>query len=58
MYYRFKDGSFVEATTFLEAKRKKIEQIQNEPEDEREWHKCTCVGLSHHYGCPFWVMPY
>jgi hypothetical protein len=52
MFYRFGDGSFVEASDFEDAKRKKIEQIQNEVEDEDNWHTCTCVGLSHRHDCP------
>lgn len=52
MYYRFKCGTFMEADTFEEAKQKFIEEIQEETEVERGWHRCTCLGLSHRHNCP------
>lgn len=52
MFYRFKDGSFVEADNFEEAKKIKILRIETEVEDERSWYSCTCVGLSHRFDCP------
>ena len=50
MFYRFSDGSFVEAETFSDAKERKLKEIQNETEDPRRWSKCTCVGLNHYCG--------
>lgn len=56
MFYRFKDGSFIEADDFSEAKKKKLEQIKNETENENRWHKCRCLGMRHRIGCPEHVM--
>tara|TARA_B100000745_G_scaffold294080_1_gene236640 strand:- start:1180 stop:1356 length:177 start_codon:yes stop_codon:yes gene_type:complete len=58
MFYRFNDGSFVEAITFEEAKKKKLAEIENEQEDKDNWHKCTCLGLSHRYDCPEMEIPF
>lgn len=52
MFYRFKNGLFVEAKTFLEAQEKLIERISEEEENPSNWHKCTCLGMSHRDGCP------
>lgn len=57
MFYRFKNGLFQEASNFEEAKTKLIEEINSETEDVGRWHKCTCLGLSHRYDCPEYVMP-
>lgn len=60
MFYRFNNGTFVEAATFEEAKQKLIQRIQDEVEQETNWHACTCVGLSHRRNCPEMkgVIPY
>ena len=60
MYYRFNDGSFIEAENFEEAKEKKLYEICQEVEDEFNWHECTCVGISHRFDCPVMkdVIPY
>lgn len=52
MYYRFRNGTFVEAETFREAQDKLIAQIEAEEEAEQGWHKCTCLGFSHRINCP------
>lgn len=52
MYYRFKDGSFIKAETFKEAKEIKLALIKTEPEDLKRWYKCTCLGFSHRSDCP------
>lgn len=54
-FYRFRDGSFVEASSFEEAKRKKLEEVREEVEDEESWCSCTCVGFSHAYDCPLFT---
>lgn len=51
-YYRFNDGVFVEARSFPHAQRIRIRQIEEETEDLNNWHKCTCLGLSHRFDCP------
>lgn len=51
-YYRFNDGVFIEASSFEEAQQKRIEEILNEKEDEKNWNACTCLGLSHRHECP------
>lgn len=51
-FYRFDNGDFVEADSFDEAKQKLIQAIQNETERPENWHRCTCLGLSHRYDCP------
>ena len=50
-FYRFDDGTFIKADSFEDAKRKKIERLEAETEDKAEWHKCTCLGLEHQWGC-------
>lgn len=52
MFYRFNCGAFIEADSFDEAKRKFIEEITNETEKERGWHRCMCLGLQHQINCP------
>ena len=52
MYYRFPDGCFVEAETFAEAVKRRIEDIMAHEEDPEQWHRCTCLGLSHRLDCP------
>jgi hypothetical protein len=52
MFYRFNSGNFVEADSFLEAQEIAIHLIQQETEEPRKWHKCTCLGLQHPIGCP------
>ena len=52
MFYRFKCGKFIKAETFEEAKKKFIEQIEEEQEQKKRWHKCTCLGFSHRFDCP------
>jgi hypothetical protein len=52
MYYRFKNGVFVKADTFEEAKLKLIQEIADEPEDPKQWHECTCLGFDHRFDCP------
>jgi hypothetical protein len=51
-FYRFSNGTFVEAKDFDEAKRTMIARIEAEVEDADGWHSCTCVGLSHRHRCP------
>lgn len=51
MFYRFNDGSFVEAETFEEARAIKLKQISEETEDKDNWSKCTCLGWQHRYSC-------
>lgn len=51
-FYRFKTSDFVKAKDFAEAKRIMIAKIEAEVEDEKEWCPCTCLGLSHRFGCP------
>jgi len=53
-FYRFSNGVFIEATSYEEAQNKLIDQIKNEKEDPKRWYKCTCVGLSHRFGC-YWM---
>lgn len=50
-FYRFQNGVFVKAETFTEAQDKLIEQIQSEQEIVKNWHDCTCLGISHQFGC-------
>jgi len=52
MYYRFENGTFIEAETFDEAKKVLIEKISSEEERTDSWHKCTCLGFSHRRDCP------
>lgn len=52
MYYRFKNGVFIEASNFKEAQQNLIDRILNEEEDESKWLKCTCLGFDHSYDCP------
>lgn len=52
MYYRFSNGVFIKADTFKEAKEKFVDKVLQEVEDKREWHKCTCLGFNHRFGCP------
>jgi hypothetical protein len=52
MFYRFKNGVFVEAETYEEAQLKLITEIANEEQDFSQWHRCTCLGLSHRIDCP------
>lgn len=51
-YYRFKNGLFVKAATFEEAKATLIKAIEAETEEPKNWHKCTCLGFSHRFDCP------
>jgi hypothetical protein len=52
-YYRFRDGTFVKADSFADAKRIRIAKIQAEEENEENgWHACTCLGFNHKWGCP------
>jgi hypothetical protein len=52
MFYRFRNGSFIEANSYQEAQEKMIQQISEEVEDKKGWHKCTCLGFGHHFDCP------
>jgi len=52
MFYRFKCGTFIEADTFDDAKNKFLANIKSEIENPKEWHKCTCLGFNHRFGCP------
>jgi hypothetical protein len=52
MFYRFRNGVFIEADSFALAKIMMIAQIENEAEKANSWHKCTCLGLDHRFGCP------
>ena len=52
MFYRFNCGTFIEANSFKDAQTKFIEEITNEKEDPKMWHKCTCLGLQHRIDCP------
>lgn len=52
MYYRFSTGTFVQAESFEEARSKYIARIEEEVENEKQWHTCTCLGLSHRHSCP------
>ena len=59
MHYRFKTGGvFVEAENFEEAKAKLLADIEAEEEEEKNWHPCDCVGLTHRGNCKLWVVPY
>lgn len=51
-YYRFKNGAFVKAESFEEAKRTLVDRIESEVEDASRWHDCTCLGFQHKTGCP------
>jgi hypothetical protein len=52
MFYRFRNGVFIEADSFALAKIMLIAQIENEQEVDKRWHKCTCLGFNHRFGCP------
>lgn len=52
MYYRFSNGVFIEADTFIEAQGKFVNKILDEQEDPERWHKCTCLGFDHRHNCP------
>lgn len=52
MFYRFNCGTFIEADSFDAAKEQLIERILAEEEDQENWYRCTCLGLSHRYDCP------
>ena len=52
MFYRFRNGVFIEADNFDEAKYKIISIIESEKEDKKRWYNCTCLGVSHRHGCP------
>jgi hypothetical protein len=52
MYYRFNNGSYIEADNYTEAQEKLIKRISEEKENKKRWHRCTCVGLSHSFNCP------
>lgn len=58
MFYRFKCGVFIKADDFEEAKAKFIQKVEQETENTDEWHKCTCLGLSHRHDCPEYEIPY
>jgi hypothetical protein len=55
-FYRFHigGGTFIEASTFEEAKQKYIDMILSAKEDEGQWCDCTCVGFDHRYSCHKW----
>lgn len=52
MFYRFRNGTFIEADTFEEAKRALIKRIEAEKENKAKWYKCSCLGFSHRRDCP------
>lgn len=55
MYYRFRNGIFIKADTFEQAKLKLIMQIfedVGQPEDPKRWSPCTCTGFDHRHDCP------
>ena len=52
MLYRFKCGHFVKGRTFKEAKDRFLKELEEELEEEKRWHKCSCLGLSHRDSCP------
>ena len=52
MFYRFKCGTFIKADNFEEAKLVFTQQILDEKEDDTQWSKCTCLGMSHRSDCP------
>ena len=51
-FYRFTDGTFIEANSFEQAKAIFIVIIQEEKEDPDAWHNCTCLGFDHRHDCP------
>lgn len=57
-FYRFRDGGFVQAPNFNEAKRIKLESIVAETEDPYSWSDCTCTGFQHRPHCHLHVECY